>query len=226
MFWRDGCPMVEDAVTPAQLAALNGEIAGCRGEPGNTVHRSVRPRSMAGRASIWGPNTGHQPALRRINNPSDISDAYREVMLESRMVDMVADLIGPDVKFHHCKINLKLSGRRPRSTTIRTSPYAAHQRRHRDGASVPRRCRPEQRLPHRRAGLAQGAGALAVRRRRNSPAPSLPTRKRKPWTSRCPARQGRQRLPDAHPSSTGRPPMAPTSRAGSISASTRQPTPC
>ena len=26
------------------------------------------------------------------------------------MVDMVADLIGPDVKFHHCKINLKLPG--------------------------------------------------------------------------------------------------------------------
>ena len=27
-FWRDGYLMVEDAVTPAQLAALNGEIAG------------------------------------------------------------------------------------------------------------------------------------------------------------------------------------------------------
>jgi ectoine hydroxylase-related dioxygenase (phytanoyl-CoA dioxygenase family) len=26
------------------------------------------------------------------------------------MVDMVADLIGPNVKFHHCKINLKLPG--------------------------------------------------------------------------------------------------------------------
>jgi phytanoyl-CoA hydroxylase len=31
-------------------------------------------------------------------------------MPESAMVDMVADLIGPDVKFHHCKINLKLPG--------------------------------------------------------------------------------------------------------------------
>jgi ectoine hydroxylase-related dioxygenase (phytanoyl-CoA dioxygenase family) len=31
-------------------------------------------------------------------------------MLHAAMVDMVADLIGPDVKFHHCKINLKLPG--------------------------------------------------------------------------------------------------------------------
>ena len=31
-------------------------------------------------------------------------------LLDARTVDMVADLVGPDVKFHHCKINLKLSG--------------------------------------------------------------------------------------------------------------------
>jgi len=50
------------------------------------------------------------PALRRINNPSDISPAFAEVMREAAMVDMIADLIGPDVKFHHCKVNLKLPG--------------------------------------------------------------------------------------------------------------------
>ena len=35
-------------------------------------------------------------------------------MLDARTVDMVADLVGPDVKFHHCKINLKLPGARTR----------------------------------------------------------------------------------------------------------------
>ena len=34
-------------------------------------------------------------------------------MRDAPMVDMVSNLIGPDVKFHHCKINLKL----PRSQT-------------------------------------------------------------------------------------------------------------
>ena len=31
-------------------------------------------------------------------------------MRDSAMTDMVAALIGPDVKHHHCKINLKLPG--------------------------------------------------------------------------------------------------------------------
>ena len=33
-----------------------------------------------------------------------------EAMSDSAMTDMVAALIGPDVKHHHCKINLKLPG--------------------------------------------------------------------------------------------------------------------
>ena len=33
-----------------------------------------------------------------------------EVMRDSAMTDMVAALVGPDVKHHHCKINLKLPG--------------------------------------------------------------------------------------------------------------------
>jgi ectoine hydroxylase-related dioxygenase (phytanoyl-CoA dioxygenase family) len=55
-------------------------------------------------------HSAERPALRRVNNPSDISAAFETVMRDGAMVDMVADLVGPDVKFHHCKINLKLPG--------------------------------------------------------------------------------------------------------------------
>jgi len=51
-----------------------------------------------------------RPALRRINNPAEISNLFHAVMTDAPMVDMVADLIGPDVKYHHCKINSKLPG--------------------------------------------------------------------------------------------------------------------
>ena len=122
-FWRDGYLMVEDAVTPAQLAALTGEIASWIEE--SRAHAApFGPPTIDGRPrfDMGAEHSAARPALRRINNPSDISDAYREVMLEARTVDMVADLIGPDVKFHHCKINLKLSAPRPRCPTIRTSP--------------------------------------------------------------------------------------------------------
>jgi ectoine hydroxylase-related dioxygenase (phytanoyl-CoA dioxygenase family) len=110
-FWRDGHLTVEDAVTPARLAALRAEIA-CWVEESRAHAEPFGPPTIDGRPrfDMGAEHTPDKPALRRVNNPSDISDAYRAVMLEARTVDMVADLIGPDVKFHHCKINLKLSG--------------------------------------------------------------------------------------------------------------------
>jgi hypothetical protein len=62
------------------------------------------------RFDMGAEHTAGHPALRRINNPSDISDAFADVMRMSAQVDMVADLVGPDVKFHHCKVNVKLPG--------------------------------------------------------------------------------------------------------------------
>ena len=110
-FWRDGYLTVENAVTPAQLAALNAEIgrwvedSRAHTEPFGPPTLDDRPRFDMGTE-----HTAETPALRRVNNPSDISEAYAEVMENAATVDMVADLIGPDVKFHHCKVNLKLPG--------------------------------------------------------------------------------------------------------------------
>ena len=110
-FRRDGCLVVADAVTPAQLASLNAAIGGWVAE--SRAHTApFGPPTIDGRprCDMGAEHTAARPALRRVNNPSDISDAYFEVMSGARMVDMVADLIGPNVKFHHCKINLKLPG--------------------------------------------------------------------------------------------------------------------
>lgn len=110
-FWRDGVLTVEDAVTPVQLAALNADIAGwveesrAHSEPFGPPTLDERPRFDMGTE-----HRADNPALRRVNNPSDISDSYREVMSNAATVDMVNQLIGPNLKFHHCKINLKLPG--------------------------------------------------------------------------------------------------------------------
>ena len=42
--------------------------------------------------------------------PTEISEAYYDAMADSAMTDMVAALIGPNVKLHHTKINSKLPG--------------------------------------------------------------------------------------------------------------------
>jgi ectoine hydroxylase-related dioxygenase (phytanoyl-CoA dioxygenase family) len=126
-FWRDGYLVVENAVTPAQLAALRAEIA-------DWVERSRAHTQPFGPPTIDGrprfdmgtEHSAAKPALRRINNPSDISDAYLEVMRDAGTVDMVADLIGPDVKFHHCKINLKLPGARTEVSYHQDFAYTPH----------------------------------------------------------------------------------------------------
>ena len=110
-FRRDGYVIADNAVTPGQLTALLAEIdtrveeSRGHGEPFGEPTVDGRPRFDMG-----SEHTAERPALRRINNPSDISAAFAAVMRSSAMVDMVADLIGPDVKFHHCKVNVKLPG--------------------------------------------------------------------------------------------------------------------
>src|SRR5262249_51191403 len=47
------------------------------------------------------------PALRRIKNPADHDPLYHWVAFESAIPDVVAELIGPDVRFNHSKLNLK-----------------------------------------------------------------------------------------------------------------------
>ena len=56
---------------------------------------------------------GHRPdkpALRRVQSPEEVSDIYASVMRKARTVDYCADLLGPNLKFHHGKVNSKLPG--------------------------------------------------------------------------------------------------------------------
>ena len=110
-FNRDGYLVAEDAVTPDQLFQLRAEIEAWVAESrGHVVPYGAPTIDHRPRFDMGTEHTAERPALRRVNNPSDISKAYFEVMSDARTVDMVADLVGADVKFHHCKINLKCPG--------------------------------------------------------------------------------------------------------------------
>ncbi len=52
-------------------------------------------------------HTAAAPVLRRIKNPADNDPLYRWVTLESPVLDIVSELIGPSIRFHHSKLNLK-----------------------------------------------------------------------------------------------------------------------
>ena len=110
-FWRDGYVVVEGAVDAEALARLRRQMddwteeSRQHSEPYGPPTVDGRPRFDMGEE-----HSAARPALRRINNPAEISEDFKAVMTDAPMVDMVADLIGPDVKYHHCKINSKLPG--------------------------------------------------------------------------------------------------------------------
>jgi ectoine hydroxylase-related dioxygenase (phytanoyl-CoA dioxygenase family) len=52
-------------------------------------------------------HTADEPRLRRLSSPTDLHDAYWEFASQSVLVDVAAELLGPDVKFHHSKLNFK-----------------------------------------------------------------------------------------------------------------------
>jgi ectoine hydroxylase-related dioxygenase (phytanoyl-CoA dioxygenase family) len=47
------------------------------------------------------------PRLRRVSNPVEQHPVFWDYCLKSVLPDIVADLVGPDVKFHHSKLNFK-----------------------------------------------------------------------------------------------------------------------
>jgi hypothetical protein len=59
---------------------------------------------------VFDLDAGHsaaEPRLRRLSSPTDLHDTYWEFASQSPVVDVVVDLLGPDVKFHHSKLNFK-----------------------------------------------------------------------------------------------------------------------
>ena len=82
-------------------------IARLRAATDELVERS---RSVSKSDTIFDLEPGHRadaPRLRRVSNPVEQHAVYWAYCRESPMPDIVSDLVGPDVKFHHSKLNFK-----------------------------------------------------------------------------------------------------------------------
>ena len=109
-FGRDGFLVVENAVTPEQLAALRREVSAMVAE--SRAHSEDYGETLDGRArfDLEPGHTAERPALRRVQSPEEVSDVFLDTMRTARTVDMCVDLLGPNLKFHHGKINSKQPG--------------------------------------------------------------------------------------------------------------------
>ena len=126
-FWCDGYLVVEGAVDNDTLARLRAQMDAWTEESRKHTKPYGEP-TVDGRPrfDLEENHGAERPALRRINNPVEISDQFYKVMTDAPMVDMVATLIGPDVKYHHCKINSKLPGSQMVVHYHQDFPYTPH----------------------------------------------------------------------------------------------------
>ena len=99
-YHRDGYVAVPRLLDAAQVSALR-ELTESFVERSRAVTRSdavfdLDPRHAAA-----------TPVVRRIKNPADNDALYRWVAFDSPIPDIVAQLIGPSIRFHHSKLNMK-----------------------------------------------------------------------------------------------------------------------
>ncbi|NKB98978.1 MAG: phytanoyl-CoA dioxygenase family protein [Pseudomonadales bacterium] len=70
------------------------------------VNQSKRDR----RFDLEPDHSSEVPRIRRLNSPVDNHEVYWEFASLGPFVDIAEDLLGPNVKFHHSKLNFKWSG--------------------------------------------------------------------------------------------------------------------
>ena len=100
---RDGYLVVEDVLTDEQVAAL-------RQGADDWVESS---RQVEANGDVFDLEPGHsreRPHVRRIKNPAAINEAYDSVMRGAAVLDIVAQLLGPDIRYQSTKLNMKSAG--------------------------------------------------------------------------------------------------------------------
>ena len=103
-FYRDNGYLVVEAVFgPAELAELRRV----------TVDLVEAARAVPASDSIYDlapEHSAERPAVRRIKNPHERHPVYAAAARSERLLDIVADLVGPGVRFDHGKLNIKPTG--------------------------------------------------------------------------------------------------------------------
>lgn len=99
-FFSDGFLILPDYVPPAWLDRLRAA----------TAEMLDRSRSVTRSDNVFVLEEGHSaddPRLHRVTSPQDQHETFWAFMCDPIMTDLAADVVGPDVKFHHAKLNVK-----------------------------------------------------------------------------------------------------------------------
>jgi hypothetical protein len=99
-YFADGFLVLPDYVPEAWLRRLSAA----------TQDMLDRSRDVARSDGVFVLEEGHSPQtprLHRVTSPQDQHPVFWEFISDPVMTDLAADVVGPDVKFHHAKLNVK-----------------------------------------------------------------------------------------------------------------------
>ncbi|MFD1157594.1 phytanoyl-CoA dioxygenase family protein [Roseovarius aestuarii] len=102
-FFDQGYVVREKAISDDWLARLNAAIDA-------QVDRSRQLTASDGTFDLETGHSADNPRLRRISYLDDLDPVFWEFCTESNLADLAADLMGPDVRFRECMINIKWAG--------------------------------------------------------------------------------------------------------------------
>jgi ectoine hydroxylase-related dioxygenase (phytanoyl-CoA dioxygenase family) len=102
-YFENGYLLIENAIDSQTLCKLQDTTA-------RVIDDS---RQVTQSDATWDLEPGHcsdNPRLRRLTSPNDYDDDYWAYASSEAITDILSDLIGPDIKFHHSKLNFKWAG--------------------------------------------------------------------------------------------------------------------
>jgi ectoine hydroxylase len=101
-YFEEGAVVVEGAVPETWLRRL-------RAASDEIIERSRAIAESDGQYILEAGHTAMTPRLKRLSSPIDHHPAFWEFTSNSPAVEAAADLVGPDVKYHHSKLNFKVA---------------------------------------------------------------------------------------------------------------------
>ena len=102
-YFENGYLLVKGFVSDGWLERL-------RGVTDEFVEASQAQTESDGKFDLEPGHSAATPRLRRLTNPVEHDPLYWEFTSQGPIVDLAADLVGPNVKFHHSKLNFKWHG--------------------------------------------------------------------------------------------------------------------
>ena len=102
-YFRDGFLAAPGSAPADALAAIKAKSA-------EFLDRSRAVRGTNDVFDLGPEHTPDRPHVRRLKRPVDQDPFFWEIATSDWMTAIAADLVGPDVKFHSCKLNYKWPG--------------------------------------------------------------------------------------------------------------------